>query len=131
MTHKTVKKKTSFLPTLKSRKDFLLVARKGEKWVAKSFILQALPFENPSQSAEIGYTVSKKVGKAVVRNKVKRRLREAFKIAFEKNQVLPYRYVVIARSECPHVTFQALQKELSWSLKHLHRLVTKKTSDIG
>lgn len=114
--------KISPLPTLKARKDFQRISRCGQKWVAKSFILQALPNTTSTQSATIGYTVSKKVGKAVIRNKVKRRLREIFKISHEKQFVKDYTYVIIARRGSDKSSFDSLQKEVTWALKHLHRL---------
>lgn len=114
--------KVSPLPTLKARKDFQNIAKHGQKWVSKSFILQGLPITTPPQAVAIGYTVSKKVGKAVIRNKVKRRLREIFKIAAKKQLVKNYFYVIIARRSSDEISFESLEKELTWSLKHLHRL---------
>ena len=87
-------RKKSDLPRLKKRRDFLFVARKGRKWATPGLVLQAwspargdqLEDNTKSsleQSVRIGYTVSRKVGNAVARNRAKRRLRAV------AGQVLP------------------------------------------
>ena len=55
----------------------------------------------------VGFTVSKKLGKAVVRNRVRRRLREIYRLNEEK--FLPgWDIVVVARSRCVDADFQKL-----------------------
>ncbi len=117
-------------PTLKARRDFKKVSQKGQKWVTASFILQGLKRKNDEAlsleknlTVRVGYTVSKKVGKAVLRNKVKRRLREAVKIAFKESKESGCDYVIIARRGCDQTCFREIVKELTWALKHLHRLL--------
>ena len=63
--------------TLKKRSDFLWV-RGGRRWSAAAFVLEARTRQNVADAecpARFGFTVSKKVGGAVVRNRVRRRLR--------------------------------------------------------
>src|SRR5688572_16963018 len=59
---------------LKQRADFLRAAASGLKRVTPAFILQAAT-PNPGANGRIGFTVSRKVGNAVVRNRARRRLR--------------------------------------------------------
>ena len=69
----------SSLIRLKRRAEFLRVATKGAKAPMPGLVLQALP-RNDDAPARLGFTVTKKVGNAVVRNRTKRRLREAARL---------------------------------------------------
>ncbi len=69
----------SSLIRLKRRAEFLRVAAKGAKAPMPGLVLQALP-RNDAAPARLGFTVTKKVGNAVVRNRTKRRLREAARL---------------------------------------------------
>jgi ribonuclease P protein component len=59
------------------RGDFLLVYQRGQKIHSQNFVLYLMP--NHLLCHRIGLTVSKKIGGAVLRNKVRRRLREIFR----------------------------------------------------
>lgn len=101
---------------LKSRPQFLKVAAAGQKWVTPGLVLQARragPEEiRENHDLRVGFTVSKKVGGAVVRNRAKRRLRAA------AYQVLPCRggrghdYVLIGRKATPTRPFDRLLGDL-------------------
>lgn len=57
----------------------------------------------------VGVTVSKKLGGAVVRNRVRRRLREVYRL--NEDRFLPgWDIVVVARSQCVNASFQNLTK---------------------
>ncbi len=62
---------------LKARKDFVNVYRKGRAWANRLLVLRALPRDLPHYRC--GFVVSKRVGKAVVRNRLKRRLKEGLR----------------------------------------------------
>ncbi len=64
---------------LKCRAEFLRVAGKGRRASVHGLVLQALKRRDDGPS-RIGFTVTKKVGNAVVRNRTKRRLREAARL---------------------------------------------------
>jgi ribonuclease P protein component len=81
---------------LKRRPEFLYVAAKGRKIPTKGVVVQALA--RPDQSkVRLGFTVTKKVGNAVVRNRTKRRLREAARLYLQANQVAPADLVLVGR----------------------------------
>ena len=63
--------------------------------------------KNHSANNRVGITVSKKLGGAVVRNRVRRRLREVYRL--HEEQFAPgWDIVVVARSRCIHADFAAI-----------------------
>ena len=67
--------------------------------------------KNRTETNRVGITVSKKLGKAVVRNRVRRRLREIYRLNEEK--FLPgWDIVIVARSRAVEVSFQKLNESL-------------------
>ena len=62
---------------------------------------------NHTGKNRVGITVSKKLGNAVIRNRVRRRLREVYRL--NEDKFAPgYDIVVVARSRCIKASFQAL-----------------------
>lgn len=62
---------------------------------------------NRLEKNRVGVTVSKKLGKAVVRNRVRRRLREVYRL--NESAFIPgYDIVVVARSKCVEAEFDKL-----------------------
>lgn len=59
---------------LTRRREFDVVLREGQAWSTPLFTVRALP--NGREVTRFGFIVSRRLGKAVVRNRVKRRLRE-------------------------------------------------------
>ena len=67
--------------------------------------------KNRTDTNRVGITVSKKLGKAVIRNRVRRRIREAYRLNEEK--FLPgWDIVIVARSRAVEVSFQKLTESL-------------------
>ena len=79
-----------------------------------------------SQHIRIGYTITTKIGNAVVRNSIKRRFREAVRKNFPEHARTGYDYVLIARSKAPDVLFTDLTESLRFALVHLHKPQKKK-----
>lgn len=77
----------------------------GRAWVDALVVLYALP--NGRETTRIGIAASKKLGKAVVRNKVKRRLREAMKL-YRPRIAEGWDLVFAARGRAADTTFQEI-----------------------
>src|SRR5690242_937167 len=70
----------SALERLKRRADFLRVADGRRKWVTPGLILQTLArasADDASDAVRVGFTATRKIGNAVIRNRARRRLRAA------------------------------------------------------
>jgi len=108
---------------LKNRRDFLRVAKTGKKWVAPGLIVQVDPHasEEPSDVMRIGFTVSKKVGNAVVRNRIRRRLRAAADEVLPAEGRLGRDYVVICRRAALKRPFADLTQDLKIAVNKAER----------
>lgn len=109
------------LERLKKRSQFLLVAAEKKKYVCNGFIMQALYSADQSNQTRIGFTVSRRVGNAVTRNRTKRRLRAAVRIVFNRRDQAGIDYVIIGRKSTAHTSFPQLQSDI-------HQAITKFTS---
>jgi ribonuclease P protein component len=87
-----------FEPTLrlKRRAEFLRAAKSGRKASMPGVVLQALVQSDPGP-ARIGFTVTKKVGNAVIRNRTRRRLKEAARLLLQERPVSGVDLVLIGR----------------------------------
>lgn len=100
--------------SLKRNKEFQRVYRTGKSQGSKTVVL----VHNRERRGvlRVGFSVSKKVGNAVVRNRVKRRMREAFRL------LLPavargHNLIFIARESAAAESFFSLQKTISYLLR--------------
>lgn len=110
------------LERLQRRHDFLNLNTQGRKFVTQSLIMLTTTSSAASETTcRLGFTVTRKVGGAVVRNRIRRRLREAARLTFPEYARAGQDYVVIARPAALHRPFPALQQELRFALTRLHR----------
>ena len=100
---------------LKRRAEFLRVASRGRKAAVHGLVLQALarPDDGP---ARIGFTVTKKVGNAVIRNRTRRRLKEAARLLLRERSVPAFDLVVIGRDSTRARPFVELMDDLHRAL---------------
>jgi len=112
------------LDRLKKRSDFLRVAALRRKWAAPGLILQAAPGTGESQadSLRVGFTVSKKVGNSVCRNRARRRLKAAVGEVFPARANAGIDYVVIGRRETLERPYSLLLQDLLAALKRVGAL---------
>ena len=104
------------LGRLKLRAEFLRVAAKGRKAPTHGVVLQALPRED-NAPARLGFTVTKKVGNAVIRNRTRRRLKEAARLLLKAHPVIGFDLVFIGRDHTRGREFPALQDDIWRALK--------------
>ena len=100
---------------LKRRAEFLRVAAKGRKSPQPGLVLQALARDD-ADPARLGFTVTKKVGNAVVRNRTRRRLREAARLLLRQLPVAGVDLVLIGRDATRGREFTALIGDLRRAL---------------
>lgn len=106
---------------LKRRREFLRVAAARIKAVTPGMVVQAYEREDNESQIRVGFTASRKVGNAVVRNRARRRLKALV------DELLPGRgqaatdYVLIARGETATRPFEALRSDLLQALSRLER----------
>jgi ribonuclease P protein component len=101
---------------LKRRPEFLRVASSGKKAAVGGVVLQALPRQD-GEAARLGFTVTKKVGNAVVRNRTRRRLKEAARLLLAQRPVAGVDLVLIGRDSTRKRNFIALQGDIRRALE--------------
>ncbi len=100
---------------LLKRAEFLAV-RGGEKRRGRLFLVEVLD-RGDDLAPRVGYTVTKKVGNAVVRNRVRRRLREAVRVHAADDMAPGSDYVIVGREDVLAIPFGQLKAELSRRLR--------------
>ena len=100
---------------LLKRAEFLQFSVQGNKYHSKSFII--LWKRTPDSGPRIGITVSRKVGNAVLRNYIKRLIREFFRN--NKGLFVPADYNIIAKQSAAKLDFNALCLELGQAMRRL------------
>jgi ribonuclease P protein component len=103
---------------LKRRADFLAAAT-GMKAPAAGFVLQARKRADTAP-ARFGFTVSKKVGNAVERNRVRRRLREIVRLNAVVVPQPGHDYVLIGRKAALTLPFGRMASEFAGALRRAH-----------
>nr|WP_275938119.1 ribonuclease P protein component [Oryzomonas sagensis] len=100
---------------LRKRLEFLRLLNSPHKFSTKGFLV--VWQENGGSQARLGVTVSKKVGCAVVRNRIKRYTRETFR---QMRLLLPCVDLnVVARRESAMMDFGAVRRELEKAFRHI------------
>jgi len=103
---------------LRQRADFLAAAS-GSKVSAATFVLQARR-RTDNGAARFGFTVSKKVGNAVERNRVRRRLREIVRKSGSNRIRSGHDYVLIGRRAALKVPYARIAEEFEGALRRVH-----------
>jgi len=118
------------LSSIKHRADFLRV-RGGVRVSKRAFVIEAKrraqalrpqalqSAESAAAASRFGLTVTKKLGNAVVRNRIKRRLREAIRDQSPRSLVAGVDYVIVARRAAFDQPMVSLAADLSAALDEI------------
>ena len=96
---------------LKKNRAFQYVYRKGHSVACRNLVMLLAP----GRELKIGFSVSKKTGNAVTRNRIKRRLRECFRPYL--GDVKTGLYVIVARPSAAEAAFDDLKRDVRYLLK--------------
>lgn len=108
-----------FTESLKKNSDFQLVFKNGKSKANKYFIMYVL--KNDSDKNSLGISVSKKVGNSVIRHRIKRLVKESYRLHEDLfNSGL--NIVVIARKGADELDFHQTEKSLMHLMK-LHKIL--------
>ncbi len=126
------KTRTAAFARLKKRSEFLATA-KGVRQHEAAFTLQAIAREasgdSDADARRFGLTITKKTGNSVVRNRIRRRLREALRLSGAAGRdVAEGRtgdYVIVARREALSRDFTALASDIAGAVTRADRRLAK------
>ena len=103
------------LITIKKRSEFIRFNKFSTKIYTPNFIIQKIESNKNYNIPHFGFTITKKIGSAIVRNKIKRRLksiiRELLKCK-DKYFDLSFNYILICKKEIVKVSYKDLRNEL-------------------
>jgi ribonuclease P protein component len=106
---------------LKRRQDFVAAAKAS--FAAMPGMVVQMRARGDQSPPRVGFTATKKLGNAVVRNRVKRRLREIARLKLGGLARAGHDYVLIGRAPTGQRPFAELENDLTSALKRLHRTV--------
>ncbi|WP_096272241.1 ribonuclease P protein component [Paucisalibacillus globulus] len=96
---------------VKDNKDFQVIFKQGKSFANRQLVIYYRKKEDQSHF-RVGLSVGKKIGNAVVRNRIKRYLRQAFH-ELEKEIKPSYDFIIIARQPTKEMEFFEVKKSLT------------------
>ena len=110
----------STIARLPKRRDFLRIAAAKRRWAQPGLVLQAAPAPDDAcldrDTIRVGFTATRKIGGAVVRNRARRRLRAAVRDVMTTQARGGLDYVLIARAGTAGRNYAALKDDLVTAL---------------
>lgn len=109
--------------TIRKRRDFVVATETAKKFIVNSLILQRVKRSDDhpvgTELVRIGFTVTKKMGNAVTRNRIKRRLREAARPLLPKLGQPGFDYVLIPRHSALTCDFSQLSRDMEFAFSQI------------
>lgn len=115
---------------LKNRPQFLRV-REGEKLRGPFVLIEMLDRQSPEEQARVGFTVTKKHGNAVERNRMRRRLKDVVRLSAGFAMKPGHDYVIVARRDVLTAPFADLTAAINARVAGNQRHKRPKTADSG
>lgn len=100
---------------IKKNEEFQQVFRQGESFANRQFVIYILT-KNDQDYFRIGLSVSKKIGNAVMRNQIKRYIRQSF-LEMKDDLRTQRDYVIIARKPAADMSFSEVKSSLAHALR--------------
>ncbi len=104
------------LETLKNNREFKNVYKRGRPYLTRFFVVYVL--KNNLKKNRLGFTTSKKLGCAVVRNRIRRRVKEVF-YSYELDTKHTYDIVIVCRKKAYYANFEMMKQEMKQILGQL------------
>ena len=111
--------------------EFIRLQRIGARFQSPHFVVYAGNLDDEPARSRLGVTVSRRVGIAVARNRVKRRVREIFRRVIRDNLPAGTSIVVIARAGAATLASPAIDNELTMAARNLSGRMAAKGAFAG
>jgi ribonuclease P protein component len=105
--------------SLKKNKEFKKVYENGKSYATRNLVIYCLNYEKGKKN-RYGLSVSTKIGSAVVRNKLKRRLREIIREFEKEKEFKGYDVIFIARKPVVQINYQHLKRDVKKLYKKMN-----------
>lgn len=115
------KKRWFMMESLKSNSDFQKVYTEGKSLANRYLVMYQI--KNGTEQNRVGISVSKKVGNSVVRHRIKRLIKESYRLN-DGNFMQGYDIIVIARATAKGKSYQEMESALM-HLGKLHHILKK------
>jgi ribonuclease P protein component len=109
--------------------EFIRLQRVGVRSQSSHFVLYAGILETEPERSRLGVTVSRRIGNAVVRNRVKRRIREVYRRVIRDEMPAGTSMVVIARAGAGSLATTAIDIELTAATRNLRGRIAAKGAE--